>query len=145
MKKAQISVEYMIILSITIAMVIGGAVIFVTYTESSKNQVTKSQISGLGNQIIQNAESIYTIGNGSWIVIDVDYPKELVDIYIADKEELVFVLDTSEGISESIFFSDIALRGTTGSGNKERFGVVQPGKHSIKIESKGDAVLLNTS
>ena len=153
MKKAQVSVEYLIILGLTITIILGAVYVFVDYLHGSGTQVISSRINSLGNRIVQQSESIYAVGDGSWIIIDIEYPDTIVEAYTVDyevggipKSELVLVVRTPEGNSESVFFSDINITGVGPVTNQKRsLGNVREGKASIKIESRGDHILLNSS
>ncbi len=150
MKKAQISLEYLVILGLTVTIILGAVYLFVDHVRDTSSEAISSRINTLGIGIVQQAESIYAIGNGSWIDMDVQFPDQIINAYTAgsgEVSELVFVVQGPGGVSESVFFADINLTGggTSLGAGKISLGRVDPGKSTIRIESRGDYVLLNSS
>lgn len=156
--KAQISTEYLIILGVAIAAILPAGYFFYQYSSSSDDQTTRSQIEVIGNEILVNAESVYGLAEGSLVSLDVKYPDSIIDIYIMDFNELIIKYELSIGVTESVFFSKVAL-----SGNKTHprivLGppVVPPlenstfeaaeyprGKRALRFESKTNYVLITT-
>lgn len=153
--RAQISMEYLTVLSFTLVIILGAVYVFLDYTQDSGAEVVSAQINQLGTSLVEQAESLYGIGEDSWTVMDVRLPDEISEIYTVTytdpgtglpRSELVVSVSTPTGLSESVFFSDINL---TGGGayadGKTSLGSIFPGKASIKIESRGGYVLLNAS
>lgn len=150
MKTAQVSLEYLVILGLTITIILGAVYVFFDYVRDSSQEVVSSRINSLGTNILQVSESIYGIGNGTWIELDIQYPNEIIEAYTSREGnigELVFVIESQSSLSESVFFSDVIIVGAGADlgGGKTSLGRVQPGKAKIKIESRGDFVLLNSS
>jgi hypothetical protein len=147
MKKAQISVEYLIVLGLSLALIITASYIFYMYSKSSNDNVVKSEITNIGKQILTNAESIYSLGQGSKIRLDLNIPEEVKEIEVLDNSELVIVSAFGPNVHESVFFSDIPINGTidnsAGSLRNFSIGPVGPGTISVSIESKGRFVEIN--
>lgn len=139
MRKAQVSIEYLFILSLALAIIIPGSALFYNYSKDSNERIVSSQINRIGNNIITNAEQMYTIGKDSWITLEVSFPESTIDAYIVDNSELVITYKTSRGITESVFFTDIPIEGTYSGNVSSEF---HDGNMKIKIESEGDSVLI---
>jgi hypothetical protein len=145
MKKGQLSIEYLMILGLSMIVILGAVYIFYAYVQDASSDVVNSRINEIGTRILQQSESIHGIGKGTWIVIDINIPDELVESYIMNNSELVFVTSNTNGVSQSVFFSNINISGEIPpSGSKEYYGLGK-GKNSLRIESKGGFVLLNAS
>ena len=52
-----------------------------------------------------NAESMYVLGNESWVTIEFNLPSEIDSVAINDNQDLVFSYYGSSGYSNVVFFS----------------------------------------
>jgi len=153
--KAQISVEYLIVIGISLAILIPGAYFFYNYSKNSNEGTVRSQITQLGYSIITTSESIYGLAEGSMVTLDLHYPKNVRDVYILEGKELVIKYELSSGMNEAVFFSKTNLTGnytypartecnplpcanTTFTANN----MLTPGSHRLKFESKINYVLI---
>lgn len=82
MKKAQSSVEFLIILGIalTIIMILSG--VFFSYFNSAKQNLDKQQLTNIGNDLISNIERIYFMGSGNRITQQSNFPDGIVNFTI---------------------------------------------------------------
>ena len=139
MRKGQISIEYLFILAMSLAIIIPGSMMFFRYSQESNEQLVASQINRIGTNVITTAEEIYTVGDGSWITLDVTIPQSAKDAYV-EGDDLVIEYRSSSGITEAVFFSDIDIQGPYAD------GAISPSFHTgtmqIRVESKGDYVLI---
>ncbi|MBU0471983.1 MAG: class III signal peptide-containing protein [Nanoarchaeota archaeon] len=133
MKKAQISVEYLFIIGLALAILVPGSIMFYNYSQESNNKLVAGQINRIGKNIINQAEQMNAIGKNSWTTIEANLPETTRNIYAKDYE-LVITYQTDNGLSESVFFSDINIKGEYTDGE------ISPAFHSgtmkIKIEAK---------
>jgi len=159
--KAQISVEYLIIIGVSFAILIPGGYFFYKYSQTSNEASIRTQITQIGTSIITNAESIYGLADGSLVTQDLRYPKNVRDVYILNNQELVIKYELSSGINEAVFFSRINISGgyqyesaprsacSGGSlppncGNTAMTAnIPQPGNHQLKFESKTTYVYIS--
>jgi len=139
MRKAQVSIEYLFILSLALAIIIPGSSLFYSYSKDSNEQIVASQINRIGNNILTNAEQMYAIGKDSWITLEVSFPESTLDAYVVDNSELVITYQTSRGVTESVFFTDIPIAGKYAGNLSSQFHV---GNMKVKIESVGNKVLI---
>jgi len=139
MKKGQVSVEYLFILTMALAIIIPGSVLFYNYSKESNEQLVASQINRIGKNIISSAEQMYTIGKDSWVTIEVNFPESTRDAYIVDDSELVITYQTTRGLTEAVFFTDITIKGVYSGNLSQQF---HHGHMNIKIESEGGQVLI---
>jgi uncharacterized protein (UPF0333 family) len=156
--KAQVSVEYLVIIGISLALLVPGGYFFYNYSRTSNEGTIRSQISQIGSNIIVSAESIYGLADGSMVTIDLRYPNNIREIYFLDGKELVIKYELSGGINEAVFFSKINLAGnyiyptrapcatlpTTPCENSTITNtiVTAPGSHKLKFESRTNYILV---
>ena len=146
--KAQVSVEYLIIIGISFAILIPGGYFFYNYSQSSNDATIRTQIIQIGNSMLTSAESIYGLADGSLVTIDLHYPKNIRDVYILDDSELVIKYELGSGMNEAVFFSKVKLSGNYTYPAKIACASLpcvnssitnstpRQGSHQIKFESK---------
>lgn len=152
--KAQVSVEYLIIIGISFAILIPAGYFFYNYSKSSNEGSIRTQITQIGTSVLTNAESVYGLSDGSLVTLDVRYPNNVRDVYILDNRELVIKYELSSGINEAVFFSNVNISGnyqhsdfslcaSLPCGDSTINNIpVQPGNHQLKFESKTEYVLI---
>lgn len=146
MQKGQISVEYLMILGVTFVMIIGASYVFYNYSQSTNTEIVKSQVNVLGNKLVNQAEAIYSVGEGSLVRLPLTVPEEVEEIYVVDSNTLVIAINTPSGTSDSIFFTDFPIDGTANRpGGGRTIGPIYEGKMEITIQSRGSYVLFNST
>ena len=155
--KAQISVEYLIIIVVSFSLLLSGGYFFYNYSKSSNDATIRSQITQIGNSIITSSESIYGLSDGSLKTLDIRYPKNIRDVYILDNTEVVILYEISSGMNEAVFYSKIALSGNysypsridcassrpCGNSSITALNNTQQGNHQLKFESKTTHVYIS--
>ena len=148
-EKGQISVEYLIIIGFVFAVLIPGVYMFYSYTIGQTDKASVDIVNKIGNEIVNSAESMFLVGENSWITLDIVFPEQVVDYYILDGTELIIVYETQRGRTENVFFSNVFISGDIdrdgGPGdppfsNSDISSSAHPGLVDVKIESKGDWV-----
>lgn len=141
--KAQSSVEYLMILAVTLVIIIPVSYLFISFTSQSNDLIAYAQITEIGRSIVDNAESIYYSGEHSRLLIDVNIPEKIEEIYILSNKELIFNYTSEMGSTELIYFSDINITSDSCSGNRcDITGLEDSGLKKVKIESQGHEVLV---
>ena len=107
--RAQAAFEYLMIIALTLAIIVPTAYLFFRYSSESNVQLIDSQINQIGRNMIDTAESVYFSGEGSKIVLEMNMPESVGDVYILGNRELVFNLTTITGVNEAVFFSNVNL------------------------------------
>lgn len=113
--KAQSSLEYLLIVAMTFAIIVPTTYLFYNYSRESSQEITDAQITKLGRSIVDSAESIFYSGQGSKTVLELNIPDSVDSALIIDGRELVFNVTTTFGVSEIVFFSSVNI--TTSSQN----------------------------
>ncbi len=141
--RAQSSLEYLLVVALTLAIIVPTTYLFYNYSKESGQEITDAQITKFGRGIIDTAESIFYSGQGSKTVMELNVPDSVGTAVIIDGRELVFNTTTSFGISEIVFFSSVNLT-TTGSNCNANTcqlpDLASPGLKKVKIESIGSSV-----
>ncbi len=156
--KAQVSVEYLIIIGVSFAILIPGGYFFYNYSKSSNDATIRTQITQIGTAMITSAESIYGLSEGSLVTLDLRYPSNIRDIYILGGNELVIKYELSSGMNDAVFFSKVSLSGnytyprpiagdlnctTPCTDSVITPNTPQQGAHKLKFESKTKYVFIS--
>ena len=112
--KAQSSLEYMLVIAITFAIIVPTTYLFYSYAKSSSEEVKDSQIINIGRSMIDTAQTIFYSGQGSKATLELNVPDNIENVKIIDGRELVFKLITSVGTSDIVFFSSAVKLTTLG-------------------------------
>ena len=107
--KGQVSLEYLLIVALTFAIIIPTTYLFYSYSKESSQEIIDAQITKLGRSITDSSETIFYSGIGSKTTLDLNIPNSINNVLIIDGRELVFNVTTSFGISEIVFFSSVNL------------------------------------
>ena len=153
--KAQISVEYLIIIGISLAILIPGGYFFYNYSKSSNEGTIRSQVANIGSTMITTAESIYGLADGSMVTVDFKYPKNIREVYFLDGRELIIKYELSSGMNEAVFFSKINLTGNYVYPSRAACAAIPcsdstitnnldtaQGSHRLKFESRTNYILI---
>ena len=155
--RAQVSIEYLIIIGLSFAILIPAGYFFYNYSKTSNEASIRSQITQIGTAITTNAESVYGLADGSLVTLDLRYPNNIRDVYILDNQELVIKYELSSGTNEAVFFTQVNITGNytytkifprplcgalpCGDSSINNISV-QPGTHQLRFESKTAYVLI---
>lgn len=112
--KGQSSLEYLLIVALTFAIIIPTTYLFYNYSRESTQEISDAQLTKLGRSIVDTAESIFYSGQGSKTILELNMPENVESAYIIDGKELIFNTTTEFGTSELVFFSSVNI--TTPSG-----------------------------
>jgi hypothetical protein len=112
-KRGQFSVEYMMIVAISLMILLPGAYIFRNYAFESNDRLIESRLTEVANSILLRAKKMHYFGPPSKSVVEVEMPPGIGAMYIYKKgsEHLLgFIVLTSAGEKEFLFESDFPLR-----------------------------------
>ena len=150
-KLAQSSVEYIFIVAFALMIVIPGAYVFSQYTTGSQAALRNAQIYKTGNDIVDSAELMYSVGENSWQTLEITFPEGV---------DQVKVFNTSNGItelviyyqdrylSESVFFSDVLITNSSSTSSSIvdcTNGCVVPfheGQNHVRVESLTNSLII---
>ena len=130
MAKAQVSVEYLILVGFIAAIIIPMIIIFNTHSIEMNENIISNQANHIAAKIVDSAESVYYLGEFSRITFTVHMPKKVSLIEIGNNE-VVFYVKKMGGFDEVVKYSHVPINGSISSAS---------GIYNIVIESKGDYV-----
>lgn len=135
---AQSSLEYLLVVALTLAIIVPTAYLFYNYSKESSQEITDSQITKIGKSIVDTAETIFYSGQGSKTTLELNVPDNVQSAQIIDGREIVLSLTTNFGISEIVFFSSVNI--STSGSNCEQMVCQLPelassGLKKVKIEA----------
>jgi len=109
--RGQMSVEFVIVIAVTLGLVITGLVFFITTIRGESGAVTSQRITDIGRDTISAAKQSYALGTGARQTLEVNLPDNIRRIYVnpSSPTELVIVYETDAGTSEAVFFSSVPL------------------------------------
>jgi hypothetical protein len=150
LRKGQAAFEYILVVGIAMLLIVPGALLFYNYSIKSGDELLRSKIDLLGNEVMDGVEKVYYIGESSWETVKVDVPDSVKWVYILNNSELVIEYESHAGVSQAVFFSDINITTPFSIGEKYYISDVpadpmnmHAGLNMIKITSKGHYVLIN--
>ena len=117
--KAQSALEYLMVIALAMGIIVPITYMFFQYSSESNVQIIDVQVTQIGRNIIDTAESVYYSGEGSKIVLEINMPENVEDVSIMYNRELVFNIITELGETEIVFFSDIDILITSDDGESE--------------------------
>ena len=146
--KGQSSLEYLLIVALTFAIIVPTTYLFYNYSKESSQDIADSQIIQFGRTLVDAAETIFYSGQGSRTVLDMNVPEKIVGAVIIDGRELVLNMSTPSGISEIVFFSSVNL--TTIGPNCDRNvckipEFMTPGLKKVKVEAINESILIQVT
>lgn len=145
----------------TIILMLSG--IFFTYFNSEKKSLDYKHLENIGNEIIQNVEKVYFLGNGNRVTLNTNFPAGIENVSIKHYENvtvngkitsfdyLIFTTVENETLQFTpyenyIRFTCANCSHITGAQNISFFSdhsKFSVGSKRIRIESKGDIVELS--
>jgi len=138
-KRAQSALEYLMVIALAMGIIVPITYMFFQYSSESNVQIIDVQVTQIGRNIIDTAESVYYSGEGSKIVLEINMPENVEDVYIIADRELVFKVITELGETEIVFFSDIDIIIAEDGDLTDIAGV---GRKKVEIQSDGNQVLI---
>lgn len=106
-RSAQSSLEYLIVLAFTMAILVPAIYLFYASSRSSAQEITETQVQAIGSTIVENVRFTYYSGKGSKITLEINMPAGVERVYVTGRREIVFELNTDVGTTEMVFFSDV--------------------------------------
>lgn len=142
--KGQGSLEYILIVALTLVVIVPAAYLFYNYSRQSSEEFKDSQLTKIGRDIVDTAQSIFYSGQGSKTELDLNIPDNVISAVIIDSKELVFNVTTNVGITEIVFFSSVNITTLSSNCNNNICNLRQlatPGMEKLKIEATSSNVV----
>ena len=81
-KKAQSSLEFLMIFGIGFSIILVFSGLFFGYFNEEKNSLDSKHLENLGNKIIQSIEKVYFLGSGNRVTLNTNFPSGIRDFEI---------------------------------------------------------------
>ncbi len=148
-KRGQISVEFVLIFSFAMLLLVPTIYLFYNQSLDSVVEIETQQLVSIGNQILSDAQQIYVYGSGSAKTLTFRLPKSVENISIVGghSTELVITSNIQGSFHNLVFFGQYNMsigNCSTQSSFSENF-LRNPGQKSIRIESCGTFVAIRES
>ncbi|MCD6464541.1 hypothetical protein J7L02_03410 [Candidatus Woesearchaeota archaeon] len=143
---AQVSMEYLIVVTVAIVLIIPGIYLFYVYTKFHEQAATSRSLYEIGSKIVSAASLVAANGEPARTTLEVELPKTFKQAFILNHEELVFQYDSYNGVSEVVFFSPDNI--TTNDCRSSPGGVrcnldLEVGYNKIRIEAIANNVKIS--
>lgn len=122
-ERAQVSMEFLMIITITSLMTIPLIVLFLKESQSAGEQVSLAQVSQVARRIADSAESVHAFGEPTALVLKVYLPPG-IDSLLIDNSEFIFIVNNNGNKVSIVVPTSINMSGSIG---------VNPGIHNIKV------------
>jgi len=132
-KRAQIGIEYMIIIGFVTFAVLSVLALAFVYSSQIKDRIRLNQVGNFATQLVNSAESVFFSGEPSKATIRLYLPEGVENISI-DSNYLIVTTHTSSGENKQSFKSRVPIQGTISSGE---------GIKKLSLEAKEDYVLVS--
>jgi len=133
-KKAQISMEYMMIVGFLTFVLIGVLGVALYNSNSLRDMIQSRQVGSFGNKIISASESAFYSGKPSKITIVVNIPEGISDVNISE-DTLFITYQASSGINLVSFPSNVPITGDVSSVS---------GIRKIQLEAQLNSVVISS-
>ena len=130
MGKAQVSMEYLVIVGFVAAITVPLIIIFNTHSTEINEDIISNQADQIATKIVDSAESVYYLGESSKLTFSVTIPKKIFSVEIGNNE-VTFIIKTSNGLDHIVKYCPVPINGSIS---------IQPGIYDVVVESKGDYV-----
>lgn len=128
--RAQVSMEFLMVISITFLLTIPLIVLFLKESQSAGEQVALAQTAQIARRIVSSAESVHAFGEPATMVLKVYMPPG-VNSSLIQGNELVFVVNNNGNL---VSIEEPASMNLTGSIS------VNPGIHNIRVTAINNLV-----
>lgn len=133
-KKAQISVEYLIIISFVALLLLTTLGFGLFYSAEIKDKIKFNQLERFAKKIITSAESVFYSGESSKLTITAYLPEGIQDVQIRNAEKIIlFNVSTQSGTTVIAYSSNVPIDGTISP---------SPGLKRIEIVAQLDKALI---
>jgi hypothetical protein len=113
--RAQISMEYILIVSLAFMILIPGVYLFRNYALESNDKVLERRLIDVSNQILVKAKKSYYYGPPSKSIVNPEMPPQINNMYVLDNSDnneyyFVYTVSTTQGEEDVFFESDVPLK-----------------------------------
>lgn len=134
-KRAQISIEYLIVIVFVTFVIISLLGIALYYSAEIKNSIKFNQLERFANKLTTSSESVFYAGMPSRATITAYLPEGIKNVSISGKD-VIFEVSTSSGLTKISYTSNVVLEGTI---------TPNSGVKRVKLTAEQDKVTVSES
>jgi hypothetical protein len=123
---------------LSLGILIPGTTLFYSFSKNSNHQMVSNQIVRIGDEINQNAETVYYLGPGSRLKVTMSVPRTVSSMQLKNNE-LIINYSSYAGKNEAVFFPDVPLT-TPGATEDLMGGGFHTGAVRFILENKDNIV-----
>ncbi len=131
--KAQVSMEFLVIIGLAFLMTIPLIIVFYQQSETLNTDITTSQIDKVANKIRDASDEVYYLGSPSKKTVTVFMPEGVQSISISGNK-IIFIIDSPSGDYELVKWSAANLSGSIQT---------YKGIHHVSVESHNTYVSIS--
>jgi len=120
--KAQVSIEFLIIIGFAFMMTIPLVILFYQQSESINIEVTSSQVDKIASEIRDSADEVYYLGSPSKKTLTVYIPEGVNNITIRNNT-IIFIVESASGDYEMVKWTAANLTGTLQNDKGDNEGI----------------------
>ena len=131
--------------AMALALIIPGTIIFHQYTIGTQKAIVSSQIYKIGNDLLDSAELMYSVGENSWQTLEITFPQEIdsVKVYTETGGSELVLRHGTDYVSDAVFFTKIKLLNSTEQNCDGGCEIpINNGFTKIRVESIGDGKVI---
>ncbi|MFC1730253.1 DUF1554 domain-containing protein [candidate division KSB1 bacterium] len=137
--KAQASMEYMLIVGLVFAILVPTVYVFYSYSIEVSDDVIQAKLEKIVNDVINNADKVYYLGEPSKATIKFDMPDKVFEVSITpDQKEISFKYGDPEQYKEVFGISKVKLKSYLVDED------ITPGIKEVHLLARKDHVLMFT-
>lgn len=110
-RRAQISLEYLIVVSFVTFLIIGLLGVALFYSARIGDQITFSNLDRFATTLVTNAEEVYYAGEPSRVTVRPYLPGGVTAISV-EEDSILFTVSTQSGVNTLSYPSSVPLQGT---------------------------------
>lgn len=109
--KAQVSVEYMVIIGFVTLITIPLILVYQTFTEDSDQEINAAQLQQIAKKVADLSESMYYLGEPSQTTAKINLPDNVDSVSIGNGE-IAFTIKNAIGTSDIVASTSANVTGT---------------------------------
>ena len=130
MSRAQVAMEYMIIIGFVAVITIPLVIIFQEHSKKTSEEISSAEVYQISKRISDAAETVYYLGMPSKTTLKLYFPPGINSVNISD-HEIIFRMRIAGGEDEVVTYSPVNVSGAVNTNQ---------GVHHISVESMGGYV-----
>jgi hypothetical protein len=112
-KKAQASIELLFVVGFAMLLIIPSLALFGRFVQETTYTATASQSHKIASQMMTTATQTYHSGDGAIIIIEVNFPEGVEEMFIDTGENvLIFGINIGGEATEQVYYAEIPIEGS---------------------------------